>query len=124
MRDYRNYIMRFNLTSFLGARVVEVENDDEVYERGVFIPIDRNALYEDPKSGHIMCEAFVNERTYAHSGDSRTHLIKQKLKKEQVEKINSLGFKTPILGALWKNEIYKKPSCQTGGMDEKRVKIK
>ena len=121
MSDYRNYILRFNLTGFIGARVIEAYGDDDQLERGVFIPIERNSLYEVPGNKSVFCEAFVNEVTYRYS-DGRSHSLKQKLNKEKVEKLASLGYKTPSLGALWNNEIYKTPSFQQK-TSEKRVKF-
>ena len=71
MSNAKNYTMRFNLTGFLGSRVIESENSDGVIERGVFIPIEQNDLYTDPLSRNIMFEAFVNAKTY-NSGDNKS----------------------------------------------------
>jgi hypothetical protein len=114
--------MRFNLTAFIGSRVIETEDSDGHLERGVFIPIDANYLYEDPKSNNVLCEAFVNANTY-NSPDLKTHYIKQKTSVEHVAKINDLGYQIPKLGHLWLNTFYgpsyqKKTSLTTG-----RVKI-
>lgn len=106
--NYDNdYILRFNLTGFIGARVVEVEDEDDHLERGVFIPIDRNVLYEDEGSKHVMCEAFVNQLAFS-APDRRTHSVRQKTPMAHVERLKSLGFNTPNLGGMWKNERYKR----------------
>lgn len=106
--DYSDdYILRFNLTGFIGARVVEVEDEDENLERGVFIPIDRNVLHEDEETKHVMCEAFVNKLSFKTS-DNRTHSLRQKTPMSHVDKLRSLGFDTPKLGGMWKNERYKR----------------
>lgn len=107
MEYNEDYILRLNLTSFIGSRIVEVEDEDEHLERGVFIPIERNVLYEDEKSHNIMCEAFVN-KLYHKSQDNRTHSVKQKAPMAHVERLKNLGFDTPKLGGMWLNERYRR----------------
>ena len=41
-----NYEMRMKLTKFIGSRIIESEDENNVIERGVFIPIDKNCLFE------------------------------------------------------------------------------
>lgn len=121
MSNAKNYTMRFNLTGFLGSRVIESENSDGIIERGVFIPIEQNDLYTDPLSRNIMFEAFVNAKTY-NSGDNKSHYIKLKPSKEHAEKLKSLGYKLPYLGSLWPNTWYG-PSFQKDKSNLGRVKI-
>lgn len=113
--------MRFNFTAFIGSKVIEVEDADGHMERGVFIPIDRNALYEDPRTNNVMCEAFINAKT-TNTLDSKTHYIKQKSSLEHVAKINEEGYKIPTLGSLWLNTRYG-PSYQYAPSNGGRVKI-
>lgn len=120
MIKHNNYTLRFNLTAFIGSKVVEVEDADGNMERGVFIPIDRNALYEDPRTKHVMCEAFVNAKT-SNTFDSKTHYLKQKTSTAHVAKINEQGYKIPTLGSLWLNDRYA-PSFQARS-DGGRVKM-
>lgn len=120
MSKYANYTMRFNFTGFIGSRVIETEDADGHLERGVFIPIDANSLYEDPRTHHVLCEAFVNALPY-NSQDSKTHYIKQKTSIEHVRKINELGYKIPTLGSLWLNTRYA-PPFQSAPRAAERVK--
>lgn len=121
MSKFNNYTMRFNFTAFIGSRVIEAEDADGNLERGVFIPIERNALYEDAKTSHVMCEAFVNAKTF-NSMDNKTHYIKQKSSIEHRDKINEQGYKIPTLGSLWLNDRYG-PSFQSSVANSSRVKF-
>lgn len=121
MSKFANYTMRLNLTGFIGSRVENVENADGVVERGIFIPIDDNALYEDPRTHHILCEAFVTAKT-TYASDGKTHYIKQKVPVYHVSKLDELGYKVPTLGHLWMNTSYK-PKFQNVKNDSFRVKI-
>ena len=120
MSKYANFTMRFNFTGFIGSRVIEAEDSDGHPERGVFIPIDANFLYEDPRTHHVLCEAFVNATPY-RTTDSKTHYIKQKTCLEHVRKINELGYKIPTLGSMWLNTRYA-PSFQSAPQATGRVK--
>lgn len=120
MSKFTNYTMRLNLTGFIGSRIESVENADGFMERGVFIPIEDNALYEDPKTRHVLCEAFVTAKQ-AFSSDGKTHYIKQKVPTNHVRRIEELGYKVPALGYMWLNTKYR-PSFQTEYMGGDRVK--
>lgn len=122
MSKYNNYTLRFNLTGFIGSRVVEIEDADGHMERGVFIPININALYEDEKTKHVLCEAFVNAKTN-NLYDSKTHYLKQKTSVAHVAKLNELGYKIPNLGSMWLNTRYG-PSFQSSEYVGGRVKLK
>lgn len=120
MSKYNNYTLRFNLTGFIGSRVVEIEDADGRMERGVFIPISINALYEDEKTKHVLCEAFVNAKTH-NLYDSKTHYLKQKTSVAHVAKLDELGYKIPNLGGMWLNTRYQ-PAFQLGATTGNRVK--
>lgn len=120
MNRYNNYTLRFNLTGFIGSRVIDAEDADGHMERGVFIPIDRNALYEDEKTKHVLCEAFVNAKT-SFFDDSKTHYLKQKTSVAHVAKLNEQGYKIPNLGSMWLNTRYQ-PPFQLGAATGNRVK--
>lgn len=122
MIRHNNYTLRFNLTAFIGSRVIEAEDQDGNIERGVFIPIDANYLYEDPKSKNVLCEAFVNAKTH-NPYDSKTHYLKQKTSVAHVSKLNDLGYKIPSLGNMWLNTRYG-PSFQSAESVGERVKLK
>lgn len=121
MRKFSNFTLRFNLTAFIGSRVIYSENADGVMERGVFIPIDQNALYEDPRSRNVMCEAFVNAKA-TNTLDDKTHYLKQKTSLEHVKWLNDLGYQIPTLGSMWLNNFYG-PSFQRTHKTGDRVKI-
>lgn len=122
MNKFNNYTMRFNLTAFIGSRVIEAEDQDGNIERGVFIPIDVNCLYEDPKSKNVLCEAFVNAYTY-DTVDTKTHYLRQKTSLEHVDKINGLGYKIPKLGNMWLNTFYGPSFQKNHQANNGRVKI-
>lgn len=122
MAKHNNYTLRFNLTAFIGSSVVEVENQDGNMERGVFIPIDANHLYEDPKSKNVLCEAFVNACAY-DTDDTKTHYLRQKTSLEHANKIIGLGYKIPKLGNMWLNTFHGKSFQRNASQDVGRVKI-
>lgn len=122
MTKHNNYTLRFNLTAFIGSRVIEAEDADGHLERGVFIPIDANCLYEDPKSKNVLCEAFVNACTYDTDG-AKTHYLRQKTSLGHVDKINGLGYKIPKLGNMWLNTFYGPSFQKNASKDIGRVKI-
>lgn len=122
MTKHNNYTLRFNLTAFIGSRVIEAEDQDGNMERGVFIPIYANHLYEDPKSKNVLCEAFVNACTY-NTANTKTHYLMQKTSLEHVDKINGLGYKIPKLGNMWLNTFYGPSFQKNASQDVGRVKI-
>ena len=65
-----NFYLRIVLTSFFGARVQEVENEEGVMEKCVCIPIERNDLKINPKNQNVSAYFFMTECTtaniYAH----------------------------------------------------------
>lgn len=122
MSRFNNYTMRFNLTAFIGSRVIETEDADGNLERGVFIPIYANCLYEDPKSHNVLCEAFVNACTY-DTADTKTHYLMQKTSLEHVNKMNELGYKIPKLGNMWLNTFYGPSFQKNHQTNNGRVKI-
>lgn len=93
-----NYELRLILTKFIGSRVVDFENADGVLERGVFIPMDNNGLYEK-KDGAIEFSAFVTENMHSPN-DHRSHYVKLKLPKDRIHKLEDWGYKAPYLGSL------------------------
>ena len=115
-----NYTLRFKLTSFIGSRVIEVENQDGDLEKGVFIPIDINGICQSPKTGHYFCDGFVNESFYT-TEESYSHYIVQRRTAKDIEGLERLGYKPPQLGYLYpkRNGLwFKTPKPQSG-----RVKL-
>lgn len=120
MKGDKDYLLRFNLSSFLGSKVIEVENDDEVFERGVFIPIDINGFYESNKTGNIMCEGIAYANTYSQGG-RKTHHIRQRVNNSTLEKMQNIGYTPPIIGGLW--PVFSSTGKDICDDDYKRVKM-
>lgn len=93
-----NYELRILLTKFIDSRVESIENADGILEEGVFIPIEKNALYRK-NNGAIEFSAFVTENVHSPN-DKRSHYIRLKLPKENVNRLRDLGYDTPYLGSL------------------------
>lgn len=93
-----NYLLRIALTNFLGSRVMEVEDQEGMMQKGVFIPFDMNGLHETER-GNVSAYFFVTERMTA-SVDGSSHFVKMKMKKEALDKINELGYQTPYVGDM------------------------
>lgn len=93
-----NYNLTFNLTKFLGSRVVDMENQDGFMERGVFIPLDMNGLHVT-KRGNVNAYAFVSERM-GISVDGSSHYLRLKVPQEALKEINKLGYELPYIGCM------------------------
>ena len=89
-------IMKIVLTSFLGARVDTVLDENGNEERCVCIPLDRNNLHEG-KTGKVSAYAFVVKTRNANRF-GWTHYLKMKCNPNFVKKIVELGFGVPYLG--------------------------
>ena len=88
-----NYEMRMKLTKFIGSRIIESEDENGVVERGVFIPIDKNCLFET-ENNDVMVAAFVNENMVSQGGKNNvSHIIKQKTNPKHAQKLKDLGYK-------------------------------
>ena len=105
---FKNYTLRLLLTNFLGSRVMDVENQDGIMERGVFIPMDMNGLHETNR-GNVAFHAFVTERMTACI-DGSSHYIKLKMNADSLKRINEMGYETPFIGSMRPSNI--KPSRQ------------
>jgi hypothetical protein len=117
-----NYEMRMKLTKFIGSRIIESEDENGVVERGVFIPIDKNCLFET-ENGDVLVAAFVNENMLAQGGKNNvSHIIKQKTNPKHAQKLRDLGYKGSLtLGTMFLAKTnYNLKSQQMSG---KRVKI-
>ena len=95
----QNYEMRVKLSNFIDSRIIEQEDDNGVREKGIFIPIDKNALYVNDHNC-VFFSAFVTEKM-SNTGDNASHYLKQKTNKQHVAMLDSLGYKTPNLGSMW-----------------------
>lgn len=118
----QNYEMRVKLSNFIDARIVEQEDDNGVMEKGIFIPIEKNALYvNDHKC--VYFSAFVTEKI-SNTGDNASHYIKQKTNKEHIATLNSLGYKAPNLGSMWEKNYRPKFQEKGAGVNNSNGKVK
>lgn len=117
----QNYEMRIKLSNFIDSRIAEMEDDNGIMEKGIFIPIEKNALYVN-EYNNVYFSAFVTERI-SNTGDNATHYIKQKTNKSHVERLNELGYKAPNLGSMWEKNYN--PRFQNGvGVNNGNRKVK
>lgn len=117
----QNYEMRVKLSNFIDSRIVEQEDDNGVMEKGIFIPIEKNALYvNDHKC--VYFSAFVTEKI-SNTGDGASHYIKQKTNKEHIATLNSLGYKAPNLGSMWEKN-YNPRFQKDAGVNNGNGKVK
>lgn len=109
-----NFIGLLKLSAFLNSRVVELENDDGVKERGIFIPEEINGLYISPRH-QVMTWFFANERVH-DLGDGFTHYVKLKNTSKNIQRMKDLGYKVPLIATMRPSEFsdFNKP-------DEKRA---
>ena len=91
-------IMKIVLTSFMGARVQDVVDEEGNEERCVCIPIDRNGLRVG-STGKVSSYAFVMKTRNANRY-GWTHYLKMKCNPNFVKKLNELGYEVPYLGNI------------------------
>lgn len=118
----QNYELRVKLSNFIDSRIIEQEDDNGVTEKGIFIPIEKNALYvNDHKC--VYFSAFVTEKM-SNTGDNATHYVKQKTNKQHLAMLDSLGYKTPNLGSMYASSY--KPRFQDARFRDARggVRVK
>lgn len=97
MNDYN--ILKIKLTNFFDARIIEDEDLEGHIEKGVFIPLDKNGLVIS-KHNVVNAYAFVN-KAMAASEEGWSHYVQLKMRKELVEKMQSMGYKKmPYLGNI------------------------
>lgn len=98
-RNDHNYKIRINLTSFLGGKIVHLDNDDGIPEKGVFIPIERNGLFVNADK-KVIATCFANE-SYTLSEKNMSHYIALQVPRSQLEKLKSMGYEPPKLGGMY-----------------------
>lgn len=103
-RDFKNYVLRLKLLSFIGSKIVEIENDEGFMEKGVFIPLDINGLHVTDR-GNVSLYAFVTERLAA-AKNGTSHYLRMKISREALQKLYDLGYENPYIGEM-------KPSFST-----------
>lgn len=118
----QNYEMRVKLSNFIDSRIVKQEDDNGVMEKGIFIPIDKNALYVNDHNC-VYFSAFVTEKV-SNTGDNASHYIKQKTNREHIAALNSLGYKTPNLGSMWEKNYRPKFQSKDANVNNDNGKVK
>lgn len=93
-----NYNLRIKLTKFLGSRIIDVEDEDGILEKGVFIPLNMNGLHIT-KKGNVNAYAYVMERV-GIAIDGSSHYIRLSVPKDSLISINKLGYDLPYIGEL------------------------
>ena len=96
LSQYAQYVVRITLTRFIGARVMDVENEFGDMETCVCIPLDRNNLKKNP-NGHVSVYLFM-AKTFVANIFGWTHYLKMKLDPNFIKKIKDLGYDNPFLG--------------------------
>lgn len=115
-----NYIAKLKLSNYLNSRVIEVENDDGIMEKGIFIPIDMNGLVLTPRN-QVISWLFVNEKLH-DTGDGYSHYLRIKTDIDHVKSIKDMGYDVPYMGnmksSFFTTQYHKKMETLT----DKRVK--
>lgn len=93
-----NYEGIFKLSNFIGTRMIELDDDNDVLELCLVIPIERNGLIVT-KNNNVYCKMFINETQY-DKGDSSTHYFRQKSNDNHRKKTSALGYDMPYLGTM------------------------
>lgn len=103
-----NYILKFILTAFWGARVQAVEDEDGNMEECVCIPLDRNNLKKN-KRGQVTSYFFMTESQVPNMY-GWTHYLKPKHDPNFLKHQNELGYNNFYAGNAKKGNyiIHKK----------------
>lgn len=117
-QQYSQYVIKLCLTQFIGARVMDVENEHGDMETCVCIPMDRNNLKKNPK-GSVSAYIFMARMLSANRW-GWTHWLKMKLDPTFLKRIRDLGMDNPFLG----NAKLKSYVAFKDAYEEKLVKAK
>lgn len=96
LSQYAQYVVRITLTRFIGARVMDVENEFGDMETCVCIPLNRNNLKRHP-NGNVSAYFFM-VRQMKSNIYGWTHWLKMKLDPNFIKKINEMGIENPFIG--------------------------
>lgn len=124
--NYNVYKGTIKLTKLIDSRIITEEDDNGIMERGVFIPIDKNGLYV--KNEDVFLTMFFFP-TIKLAMRGVCHFISQYVSASHYEKLQSLGYRAPMLGYLkffnkskW-SEYFREKS-EEAAMPKKRTQIK
>lgn len=115
-------ILKIVLTSFLGARVDTVLDEDGNEEKCICIPLDRNNLREG-STGKVSAYAFVMKTRNANRY-GWTHYLKLKSHPSFVKKINELGYEVPYLGNIKPASFIVHKKSYQNALSGQKVKVK
>jgi hypothetical protein len=115
-----NYLAKFKLSNYINSRVVEIENDDGVMEKGIFIPIEINGLTLTPRN-QVISWMFVNEKLH-ETCDGYSHYIKMKTNHKHVEELDRMGYSVPYVGSMKSSEYVTQYHKKMYNYNSTRVK--
>lgn len=95
--DHVSKRLAINLSKLHGSRIIEQYDEDGYVERGIFIPLDRNGLYEG-KNKCVVIYAFLNYNNRYPNEES--YQVLQSVRKDFAQKLKDLGYDKTVLGYL------------------------
>ena len=95
--DYVSKRLAINLSKLHGSRIIEQYDEDGYVERGIFIPLDRNGLYEG-NNKCVVIYAFLNYNN--RYPDEESYQVLQSVRKDFAQKLKDLGYDKTVLGYL------------------------
>lgn len=90
------YTINFDLTRFVGAQLLEIEDSDGMPISGVFIPIKMNNLFIPERTRRVW--ANLNMKKYDLTYWPRTHYLTPNWPREHFEWLSKLGYS-------WRHDI-------------------
>lgn len=100
-----DFLLKIKLSNYINSRVIDIENDDGVLEKGIFIPIDLNGLFVSQRN-EVVSWVLALKRTFP-AMDSFTHNLKITFNREQLNWLTNMGYKSPTIGALKEKKYFK-----------------
>lgn len=91
-----NYTVQLKLSNYIGAKIMDIENDEGFIEPCLVIPIDTNDLSVS-KNKDVYATMFMT-RTVNGNLKGWTHYLRMKAGRERYNKLKSLGYDMPYLG--------------------------
>ena len=120
-KNIDNFLVKLKLSDFIDSRVIEVENDDGVKEKGIFIPVEINDLFIT-KRNTVIAWMFATRKFYEPI-DGLTHYLKLKTSREHLQKLRDLGYEPPYLGGMKPSYIITDYQARKISREPKKVKI-
>lgn len=91
-----NYTLQLKLSNYIGAKIVQIEDDEGFIEDCLVIPIKKNDLSVS-KSNNVYAKLFM---TKSMNGTIKgwSHYLRMKVGREAYNKMLELGYSVPYLG--------------------------